>query len=194
MAEAPYTQAPTNHASVNVTGESTGTNNPNTQHATRIVNSNTAMSNAARAPLTTSCNHCLQEDAFVGSPSAAAAEALTSANKGPMNTRTTYLVTLTLMTNSMAQMTHSKVFWAKAFPPQDAINQFDNPSEAAPMPHQPARATHAVKAIDGTHQRRNGPIKSSQPRACQAKTLVDVLMVRMWVNARMWPHEACEKI
>ena len=48
MAEAPYTQAPTNHASGNVTGESTGTNNPNTQHATRIVNSNTALSSAAR--------------------------------------------------------------------------------------------------------------------------------------------------
>ena len=65
MTEAPYAQAPTNHASTKVKGLNTGTKNPTTHNNPTVVHSNKANHTAERMPLSVSRIHRRMENGTV---------------------------------------------------------------------------------------------------------------------------------
>ena len=182
MTEAPYAQAPTNHANVKVKGLSTGTKSPTTQSKATVVHSNNANHTADRMPRRVSRIHRRKENGVLCPWIWDSTASLTAANKGPMTTRTMYLVSFNLTANNTSQTNHSNA--ACAHPTScsgatQASTTSATDSARAEMPHQPRADKANVNAAAGKNHHFNGPRNIDHASRCHFLAKVKVLMVRM---------------
>ena len=162
MAEAPYAQAPSSQASGRTTGLNSGTSRPINQSTAVKDHSNNASKAAERMPRMASLIHRLHENAKTRPVIWVSAASLTAANKGPMTTRTMYLVNLSLTTSSKAQISHSNKAFAhvpdESKAKRSKIHALTS-AETEAMPHHPNTARASVTTLPGTNHHARGPRK-----------------------------------